>query len=236
MIILHKYRLIFIKTTKTAGTSIEVFLSQFADENDIVTPIIPPENNHTSRNYKGFFNPVGEILEEKHPRKALGSIKASLKREIFFNHMSGFKVKNRVAKEVWDGYYKFAVERNPWDKAVSWYNMVKKRRGLDITFSEFIRSYTLPIDCNKYMDVKQENIILNSVIKYEDLNEELREIFNSIDIEFDSLNVWAKGENKRTNMHYSKYYENDEDIELVGNIYRKEVKLFNYIFEDKRRG
>ncbi len=39
MIISHKHKFIFIKTRKTAGTSIEIFLSQFCGKNDILTPI-----------------------------------------------------------------------------------------------------------------------------------------------------------------------------------------------------
>jgi len=39
MIISHKHKFIFIKTRKTAGTSIEIFLSQFCGKNDTLTPI-----------------------------------------------------------------------------------------------------------------------------------------------------------------------------------------------------
>ena len=39
MIISHKHQFIFIKTKKTAGTSIEIALSQFCGEKDIITTI-----------------------------------------------------------------------------------------------------------------------------------------------------------------------------------------------------
>ena len=41
----------YAKTKKTAGTSIELDLSQLMDQNDIVTKIAPVEPGHTPRNY-----------------------------------------------------------------------------------------------------------------------------------------------------------------------------------------
>src|SRR5207245_10127827 len=63
MIISNKYKFIFIKTTKTAGTSIEVFLSKQCGPMDILTPIAPPIEGHQPRNYQGFINPIPEIVE-----------------------------------------------------------------------------------------------------------------------------------------------------------------------------
>ena len=39
MIVSHKYRFIFLKTKKTAGTSIELALTKLCSEDDIVTPL-----------------------------------------------------------------------------------------------------------------------------------------------------------------------------------------------------
>jgi len=39
MIISHKYQFIFLKTAKTAGTSIEIALSRFCGQDDIITPV-----------------------------------------------------------------------------------------------------------------------------------------------------------------------------------------------------
>lgn len=39
MIISHKYKFIFVRTRKTAGTSIEIGLSRFCEKEDVITPI-----------------------------------------------------------------------------------------------------------------------------------------------------------------------------------------------------
>jgi len=62
MILSHKYKFIFIKTVKTAGTNIEVLLSQQCGSSDVVTPIAPPGDGHRPGNYSGFVNPIPELV------------------------------------------------------------------------------------------------------------------------------------------------------------------------------
>ena len=47
MIISHEHKFIFLKTRKTAGTSIELALSQLCGPNDIITPISPNDEPST---------------------------------------------------------------------------------------------------------------------------------------------------------------------------------------------
>ena len=51
MIVSHKYKFIFIKTRKTAGTSIEYNLSKYLGKEDIITPT--SEANYLAQNF--FF-------------------------------------------------------------------------------------------------------------------------------------------------------------------------------------
>ena len=55
MIISHKYKFIFIKLRKTAGTSLEIALSQYCNKDDIITPISKDDENY--RKSRGFSGP-----------------------------------------------------------------------------------------------------------------------------------------------------------------------------------
>jgi len=194
MIISHKYKFIFIKTAKTAGTSIEVFLSKQCGPTDIVTPIFPPVEAHQPRNHKGFINPIPEILERPH-RIASALRSAFINRDKFFNHMSASLVKKRIPAQVWDSYFKFCVERNPWDKVLSHYHMHAAREGGSLSLDEYLARGRFPINYFRYTDDSGAKIIVDRVLRYENLVAELGEVFSQLKIPFDgTLGVKAKSE------------------------------------------
>ena len=86
MIISHKHKFIFVKTVKTAGTSIEAFLSQHCGPDDVLTPIFPAIEGHQPRNYEGPVHPISEIL-----RLPFGPVSAwrhiLSQRQRFYRHM-----------------------------------------------------------------------------------------------------------------------------------------------------
>ena len=123
MILSHKYRFLFVKTLKTAGTSIEVFLSQQCGPEDVVTPILPHVEPHRARNHEGFFN-----------------------------HIPATAIRERVGPEVWRSYFKFCVERNPWDKTLSYYHMMNAREGGGLTFERFLERNDLPANYPTYTE------------------------------------------------------------------------------------
>ena len=132
MIVSHKHRFIFIKTRKTAGTSIEVALAQIAGEDAIVTPLDPPEPQHDPRNYKGGW-PETLRWALANPRGRGHSLLRFL-RDMridrhcdYYNHMPAWLLRAQVGHDTWDRYFKFCFERNPWEKVASLYSWLARR-------------------------------------------------------------------------------------------------------------
>ena len=61
MIVSHRHRFIFIKTRKTASTSIEIALSQFCGPEDIITPIHP--DDEAIRRSLGYPGPQNFLMQ-----------------------------------------------------------------------------------------------------------------------------------------------------------------------------
>jgi hypothetical protein len=230
MILSHKHKFIFIKTAKTAGTSIEVFLSRHCGPTDIVTPIVPAIEGHQPRNYEGFINPVPEILER--PHKLLSALRHTItSREKFYNHMPASLVQKRVPGQVWNRYFKFCVERNPWDKVLSHYHMHAARKGGSLSLDEYLARGRFPINYFRYTDRSGSKIIVDRVLRYENLLAELGEVFSQLQIPFDgTLGVAAKSEYRSDRRPYQQVF-NDEQRKIVEKAFAKEIELHGYRFE-----
>jgi hypothetical protein len=229
MILSHKHKFIFIKTAKTAGTSIEVFLSKHCADSDVLTPIEPPVEGHQPRNYKGFINPIPEILER--PDKIFSALRHSItSREKFYRHMPAFEVRKRVPRDVWDSYFKFCLERNPWDKVLSHYHMHAAREGGSLSLDEYLARGRFPINYFRYTDRSGRKIIVDRILRYENLLTELGEVFSQLKIPFEgTLDVQAKSDYRTDHRPYQNVF-NEEQRHIVEKAFAKEIELHGYHF------
>jgi hypothetical protein len=228
MIISHKYKFIFIKTKKTAGTSIEIFLSQYCGDGDILTPIMPHEEPHVARNYKGIWNPIPEIIERR-GRKTRSIIRKIRKKKKFYNHIPARLVKHRISKTVWNSYYKFCVERNPWDKTLSHYHMQNDRSGGNLTLDQYFDSGEFCLNYPLYTD-QNNKMIVDRIIKYEQLSTELIEVFEKFGIPFNGkLGARAKSSHRKDRRPYHQIFSEQQKA-VIDKVFSEEIKMHNYKF------
>lgn len=151
----------------------------------------------------------------------------------------------------WENYIKFAVVRNPWDRVVSnyeygrmaeshWHSVSgKSQYGVhpdyqhlsNLTFKETLRIFKDKRDFLKHQGWESQhpyiydnngNLLLEHVFKLDELGD---------NYEFKKLvpNLTHKNKSNKKHKSYRDYYD-DETIEIVSEIYVKDITLFNFKF------
>jgi len=203
MIISHKHQFIFVKTRKTAGSTLEKLLYPYLGEFDICTGSerdnTPPLNTDNKDGHMGW-----KQIENFYPRE-------------------------------WKEYYKFTIERNPWDKVVSsyfWHKIIKEERFGTMDFEEYVNTSgnMLPIDWNKYAFKK--NIMVDNIWLYEnmeDMYSELNDLFGFNITEGDWKNTRLKSGIRKVDTYKEMHTKNT--IDKVSELFKNEIKYLGYKYE-----
>lgn len=188
MIVSHRHRFIFVKTLKTAGTSIEQALARHCGPEDVVTPIFPPVEDHAPRNWRGLFAPWLGVRSRADLSKNLREL-AQARR--FYNHIPARFARARLPARVWDGYLTFCVERNPWDKTLSHYHMFRnadwhRHHDPGLTLDGYLAKGVFCRNAPFYCDA-DGRVIVDRVLPYDRLAEALAELMEELGLPFEGL-------------------------------------------------
>lgn len=183
------------------------------------------------------------------PKNASTTIHAKLSNKTDQNHShkSYFDILGEEDMELIETYFSFAVSRNPYDRFISAYehevengniplglsfgDLIKKIGNDNSTLSH-LQSFFFP----QYQFVSIKSIILvDKIIRFENLNEEWKEIasiineknkqynFTRISDKLDVLNANSARIGKTIDDYYTK-----ETKEIIYNTYKKDFELFRY--------
>ena len=226
VILSHLHRFIFVRTRKTASSSTEIALSSVTGPDDVVTPIME-EDRRRGHGAKNFTVPWGKRSGYGKFRTALGSKKA--KYLGYHNHIAAAEIRALAGDDVWSGYFKFAVERNPWDRQVSHYHWELRKKASLPSFEAFLKTPSLnPQMTNWQIYTIDDRIAVDRVLRFDRLDEELAEVAGKLGIA--PLPVLEKAKSgTRAKRDYRDYY-NDETRELVGRWYAREIDAFGFTF------
>ncbi len=232
MIVSHEHRFIFIKTRKTAGTSLEISLSRYLGPTDICTPISAEDEAVRRELGRGPQNFRGPIW--RHRPRDLGRWLRRGHASLYYNHMPASRVRGLLGPRTWDDYTTFCFERNPWDKVVSAYYWDHRRdtaagREPGTPFSDYLKGRR-GLDVRDYpLYTIRGQVAVDRVGRFENLAEDLRQICLQIGIDFDGWLPGAKGGFRPRDREYRDLYTT-ADRELVARRFRREIDLFGYVF------
>ena len=234
MILSHEYRFIFFKTRKTAGTSIEIALSKFCGNQDIITRIT--KKDEQLRSQLGFKGPQNYLV--KASKYGFLDILKIIRdgRLRINNHDPASLLTKYIDKEIFDEFHKFTVVRNPWDMAVSMYywqiNGPSNQFSSNMSFKDFINHCPRELLDNSLIYVIDGESVIDTYIRFENLIGDWIDLANVIGIEGVELPK-AKSGTRKNKSHYSLIYD-DEDVEFIRKICSWEIENFGYEFEDNR--
>jgi Sulfotransferase family len=199
-------RWLFIHVPKTGGNTLQAILRAHS------------EDRLTSDEYRdGFedFEVEGDVTSKK--------------------HMSLQDYHDRLAADVYDRLFRFAVVRNPWERAISLYfgPILWKVNGGPPVWSKdrFVRVLDQldPIISSVTVD---GHLDVDMVLRFETLDQDARVLFHRLGYTLAALPHRNRG---LVGKPWWSWYEREPDlVDVVGKRYAEDAETFGYTFEARR--
>ncbi len=217
MLISHRHRFIFIHVPKNAGLSISAALAPYAD-------------NAPMTQMRRFLSLL-PLRED--PRKAF-----------FRHHATAAWVKLKLPAEIFDGYLKFAVVRNPYDRVISYYHYLTQNTAhhrYDQVKGLSFRQY-LDYDAERLgkgrtdtqlacVADKSGHILVDRILHFETLKADFADLCSTLDLPAPALPV----ENASKRPKSADPYADEESRAHVARLYAQDFETFGYSLDPATR-
>ena len=214
----HCHRCIFVHIPKCGGTSIE-------------DAVWPPHNRRIETDLW-----MGQDENDNNKYQPDG-----------LQHLTASQIREEVGPDVFRSYFKFAFVRNPYDKAVSQYEYMKRKRvtlrgriGMekDASFAEYLRiiqDYDHPhwAPQHRFLFAGDGEVLVDFIGRFERFEEDAHRVFDALGLGA-CVGRWrtrrvphSKAGGARP--PYRDYYDS-ETREAVDSMYARDLDLFGYTF------
>lgn len=220
MIVSHKHKFIFLKTHKTAGTSLQIALSKHCGSQDIISRIHKSDKNDLIE-AGGKDEQNSDVPFSKYNSRDWFQFLIRGRKQVFTEHNNATYLKRWLGNDIWNGYYKFCFERNPIDKFLSYYFW--RTRDVDQSLEEFMRSELANLSDLAIYSIDSE-IVADDIFLYEHMDESINQLENRLGFEIDMSSVKAKTGYRKNNVDEDKLSKNQK--ERIINCFKTETELF----------
>jgi hypothetical protein len=217
MIVSHEHRLIFVKTRKTAGSSVEAALWPHLGPRDIATPL-----QHDRDEARNIGIPV------RRWRAYDSYLKVRTGKVVFYNHMPATRIRRLLPRE-WRDYFTFTIVRNPYDVAVSAYHWARQYHAFaDASVSDFLASSHAAHYSNWEVYGARGRVIVDHVVRYETLARDFAAVTARLGLP--SLDLPMINAAMRTDRRHYRNVLSTNDRRRVESLYGREITHFGYVF------
>lgn len=208
VLVSHDHEFIFLKTTKTGSSSVEMALQPLCQ---------PPGSDVVERTHErvsrhgivGARNARATVADVRHKWRVWRPYD-------WINHMSARAVRRNLGARRFDGYRKITAVRNPFNRAVSAFHYISRNRGLDLpeetgalksAFRDFVTSNAyfndLPI-----VSV-DGRLVVDVFIRLEHIDEDLADLARSLNVDASDLRIphTKNFASLRMGRHPAEYYD-----------------------------
>jgi hypothetical protein len=220
MIVSHRHRFIFVRTRATAGTAIEIALSRCCGDTDIITRRAGPAVGRGAQN---------DTLPLRNYRAHDGLQLLRARRARLRSHAAAAEVRAVIGIDLWDSYFKFCVERDPWDKALALYNRRTLLREPRPSLMQFLGSLTPDSLSNFDIYTIDGALAVDRVIRFEHLADELEALRHLLDLPEPWVLQPATAAPCPVEPHYSAVFGDDERA-LIDAACSREIAMFGFGF------
>ncbi|WP_255945427.1 sulfotransferase family protein [Streptomyces odontomachi] len=228
MIVSHEHRFIFVRTRKTAGTSVEIALSGMLGEDAVITSL-SPRDEALRRQWRGR-EPQNHLEPGRRPAPGCPVLPGPGAGVRYYNHMAAADIRELVGHQVWQRYFTFCFERNPWDKVVSLYYhryRTEPRPGIH----RFLQSGEAADALNWPLYTEHGRPIVDLVGHYEDLDRDLRTALAQVGLAVPKELPQAKTVFRPAGRPYWRELGRRERAE-IGELFRDEIAWHGYAWQD----
>jgi hypothetical protein len=235
-IISHKHKFIFLKSRKTAGSSVEGWLAPQLGAWDIIAT--SRENRHSSLPVFGTPHLVTNFPRlEGRAKKALRRFRPALRLE---EHSLAVDVRRQAGEKVWRNYFKFSIERQPWERLISLWVWRRHRLQRPVSFDHFLDGIESGdgdpfFECWSNMPIYTDGqgaVVADKIIDYRNLLGGLGEVAHTIGLALstDGLPRHKSGHRSASDTVASL---SQQQIRRISKLCRDEIELFGW---DEPRG